>query len=77
MRLRYGGVPLGYQIGAVLGGGIAPTVATALFATGYGSWPITGYLIGVAALSLGCPALLTRAGGTPRQHPCSPRLPYG
>ncbi|GAA3710902.1 MFS transporter [Nonomuraea antimicrobica] len=60
VRLRYSGVSLGYQIGAVLGGGIAPTVATALFATGNGTWPITVYLTGVAALSLACLALLTR-----------------
>ncbi|MFC5824594.1 MFS transporter [Nonomuraea insulae] len=66
VRLRYSGVSLGYQIGAVLGGGIAPTVATALFATGNGSWPITVYLAGVAALSLGCLALLTRNGGQSR-----------
>lgn len=60
VRLRYSGVSLGYQIGAVLGGGIAPTVATALLAAGYGSWPITAYLAAVAALSLGCLTLLTK-----------------
>ena len=73
VRLRYSGVSLGYQIGAVLGGGIAPTVATALIATGHGSWPITVYLTSVAALSLGCLIVLTRnAQGerrrTPRTH---------
>ncbi|WP_394836310.1 MHS family MFS transporter [Pendulispora rubella] len=66
VRLRYSGVSLGYQIGAVLGGGIAPTVATALFAAGQGSWPITVYLTGVAALSLGCLAVLTRNDGQSR-----------
>jgi metabolite-proton symporter len=60
-RLRYSGVSLGYQIGAVLGGGLAPTLATALFGMTDNSWPITGYLVTVAVISLCSVLFLTRS----------------
>ena len=31
-HIRYSGASLGYQIGAILGGGLAPIIATALYA---------------------------------------------
>ncbi|ROO87849.1 metabolite-proton symporter [Actinocorallia herbida] len=59
--IRYSGTSLGYQIGSLLGGGIAPTVATALL-SGYGSsTPITVYLVGTTVISLGCVAALVRS----------------
>jgi MFS family permease len=59
-KLRYSGSSLGYQLGAILGGGLAPTVATALYAIDKTTWPITLYLVFLAAFSLGCALLLTR-----------------
>ncbi|MFZ3566872.1 MFS transporter [Streptomyces sp. BH097] len=59
-RLRYSGSSLGFQLGAILGGGIAPTVATALYGINHATWPITLYLCGVAVLSLLCLAILVR-----------------
>jgi metabolite-proton symporter len=59
-KLRYSGSSLGYQLGAILGGGLAPTVATALYAIDKTTWPITLYLVFLAAFSLGCVLLLTR-----------------
>lgn len=52
-RVRFSGVSLGYQIGSVLGGGLAPLVATALLAAGGGSpfWVIA-YFVGVGAITL-------------------------
>jgi MFS family permease len=51
-HIRYSGASLGYQIGAILGGGLAPMIATALFA-GFGtSLAITVYFVGIAVISL-------------------------
>lgn len=56
--VRYSGASLGYQLGAVVGGGLAPIIATALFAH-YGSTiPIAIYLLGVCMISLVCVAML-------------------
>ncbi|KIH97474.1 MFS transporter [Streptomonospora alba] len=57
-RVRYSGASLGYQVGSILGGGLAPTAATALYAAWQSSWPITGYLFAVCLLSLACLAVL-------------------
>ncbi len=56
-RVRFSGVSIGKQIGAVLGGGIAPLMATALYAWTGTSFSIAGYyaalaLIATIALSL-------------------------
>jgi metabolite-proton symporter len=59
-NVRYSGASLGYQIGAILGGGIAPLVAAALYGRWRSSVPITLYLGAVCLLSLGCIALVTR-----------------
>ncbi|MGO2534415.1 MFS transporter [Arthrobacter rhombi] len=52
-RVRFSGVSIGYQIGSVLGGGLAPLVATALLAAGGGSpfWVIA-YFVAVGALTV-------------------------
>lgn len=49
--VRYSGASLGYQIGAVLGGGFAPIIATALFAKYGSSLPIAVYLAAMCAVS--------------------------
>ncbi|KNE80873.1 MULTISPECIES: MFS transporter [Streptomyces] len=64
-KLRYSGSSLGYQLGAILGGGIAPTVATALYGINNQSWPITVYLVLISSFSLVCVLVLTRR---PREH---------
>jgi MFS family permease len=58
--LRYSGASLGYQIGSVVGGGLAPIVATALFARYHSSMPIAAYLAAMCAVSLVCIVLLGR-----------------
>ena len=58
--VRYSGASLGYQIGAILGGGIAPTVAAALYGSWRSSVPITVYLTGVSVLSLACVGVIAR-----------------
>ncbi|MEU8824894.1 MFS transporter [Streptomyces sp. NPDC048636] len=74
-RLRYSGSSLGYQLGAILGGGVAPTVATALYDIDHTTWPITLYLVCVTAFSLGCLLLLTRRPTAADAPPRSERRP--
>jgi MFS family permease len=52
-RVRFSGVSIGYQLGSVIGGGLAPLVATALLAVGGGSpiWVIA-YFIAVGVVTL-------------------------
>lgn len=59
--VRYSGASLGYQIGAVLGGGFAPIIATALFAHYQSSVPISIYLSAMCAVSFISVVLLGRA----------------
>lgn len=52
-QVRFSGVSIGYQIGSVLGGGLAPLVATALLALGGGNpiWVIA-YFVVIGAITL-------------------------
>lgn len=59
-KVRYSGASLGYQFGSILGGGLAPTLATALYAAGGSSTPVTVYLVAVSLVSLACLAVLAR-----------------
>jgi MFS family permease len=47
-RIRFTGVSIGKQLGVVLGGGIAPLVATGLFALTGTTYAITGYYVALA-----------------------------
>ena len=49
--IRYSGASLGYQVGAVVGGGFAPIIATALFARYESSLSISIYLAAMCAVS--------------------------
>ncbi|NUT97181.1 MAG: MHS family MFS transporter [Saccharothrix sp.] len=55
-RVRYSGVSLSYQLGAVLGGGLSPLVATWLLGVTptHDSWPVSLYLIAGALVSALC-----------------------
>lgn len=58
--VRYSGASLGYQVGAVVGGGLAPIIATALFAHYQSSLPIAVYLAAMCAVSFISVVLLAR-----------------
>jgi MFS transporter, MHS family, shikimate and dehydroshikimate transport protein len=59
-RVRYSGASLGYQTGAVLGGGLSPFIATALLVWSDGaSWSVSVYLVLGAMVSLASIYLLT------------------
>ncbi|HVY85164.1 MAG TPA: MFS transporter [Caulobacterales bacterium] len=49
--VRYSGASLGYQIGSVVGGGLAPIIATALFAEFHSTQSIAYYLCAMCAIS--------------------------
>jgi metabolite-proton symporter len=52
-RVRYSGASLGYQLAAVLGGGLSPFIATALLLEFNGaSWPIAAYMLLLALISV-------------------------
>jgi MFS family permease len=51
-EFRYSGASLGYQIGAICGGGFAPLIATALFAKYHTSSAIAVYMVALCLISL-------------------------
>jgi metabolite-proton symporter len=58
-RVRYSGASLGYQIGAALGGGFSPVIATALLAATGTTLSISIYMIVLAVLAIACVWALT------------------
>jgi metabolite-proton symporter len=52
--VRYSGASLSLQLGTILGGGLAPFVATALHGVAGASWPVTVYAVALATTSLLC-----------------------
>ncbi|MGH3585747.1 MAG: MFS transporter [Pseudonocardia sp.] len=69
-RLRYTGISLGFQIATVLGGALAPTVASLLFAaSGGNSSSIAAYLSALAVLMIACTL------GVRRRFPARPAAP--
>ncbi|WP_269714897.1 MFS transporter [Caulobacter sp. NIBR2454] len=67
VELRYSGASLGYQVGSVIGGGLAPIIATALFERFQSSLPISIYLAATCAVSLVCTAALSVRARRPVQ----------
>ena len=51
-EFRYSGASLGYQIGAIFGGGFAPIIATALFTKYATSMAVSGYMAVLCVVSL-------------------------
>jgi len=62
-EFRYSGASLGYQIGAILGGGFAPLIATALFDRYHTSNAIAVYMTGLCLVSLVSVFLLAETHG--------------
>ncbi len=57
-RYRYTGASFAYAVGAVVGGGFAPLIATALQTATGASWPVSAYMLAVGLVSLGAVLLL-------------------
>ncbi|NMI00591.1 MFS transporter [Pseudonocardia acidicola] len=58
-KLRYSGASLGYQLGALLGGAIAPLLSVALQQATGGTAAISIYIIVVSVIAIGCTLALT------------------
>jgi metabolite-proton symporter len=69
-HLRYSGASLGYQVGAILGGGVAPFMATWLYARFDSTLAISAYFVVVSLVSLVCTLVLLR-----RPHEAEPATP--
>jgi len=63
-RVRYCAVSLAYQISAVVGGALAPIIATALHATYHSNNAIALYVAAACVVSLVCTAMLKKAHET-------------
>ncbi|MFB9964856.1 hypothetical protein [Sinosporangium siamense] len=53
-RVRYSGVTVSYQVGALFGGALAPIIATALYGMTQTSSLITVYMVAISVISLLC-----------------------
>ena len=62
-EVRYSGASLGYQIGAILGGALAPTIAVMLWNT-YGVIYVSVYMALAAVATIICVSLLTETSGS-------------
>lgn len=61
-EVRYSGASLGYQIGAILGGALAPTIAVMLWKT-YGVVYVSFYMALAAVATIICVSLLAETSG--------------
>ena len=58
-RVRYSGASVGYQLGGLLGGALAPIIATSLFAATGSSVSIAAYMAGICVITLVSVFLIT------------------
>ncbi len=61
-EVRYSGASLGYQMGAILGGALAPTIAVLLW-NEFGIFYVSLYIAAAAVLTLVSLAMLTETSG--------------
>jgi MFS family permease len=67
--IRCSGISLAYQLGAIVGGGLAPIVATALFARYHNNLWVSVYMAGACGISLICANKLADAHETDLDRP--------
>jgi MFS transporter, MHS family, shikimate and dehydroshikimate transport protein len=58
-ELRYSGASLGYQIGAVFGGALAPIIAASLLEATGSAYAISAYMLAIAIISFVCVIFIT------------------
>jgi metabolite-proton symporter len=63
-KVRYSGASMGYQIGSVLGGALAPIIATSLLAATGTSFSVGAYMAVVCAITGVCAFLLAETYGS-------------
>jgi MFS family permease len=67
--IRCSGISLSYQLGAIVGGGLAPIIATALFARYHSNFWVSVYMAGACGISLICAYRLTDVHDTDLDRP--------
>jgi metabolite-proton symporter len=67
-EFRYSGASLGYQIGAILGGGFAPIISTALLASYHSAMAISAYMAVMSAVSFISVFVLTETHKREHRH---------
>ena len=67
--IRCSGISLSYQLGAIVGGGLAPIIATALFARYHSNLWVSFYMAGACGISLICANRLTDVHDTDLDRP--------
>lgn len=63
-HVRYSAVSLAYQIAAMVGGGLAPVLASGLYARYHSNFWISVYMAAACAMSLFCASMLKETHGT-------------
>jgi MFS family permease len=66
-QVRYSGASLGYQIGAILGGAFAPSIAVLLWKE-FGVIYVSVYIFLAALVTIGCVLMLTETSGSDIHH---------
>lgn len=73
-RVRYCAVSLVYQMSAIIGGALAPVIATSLYVRYHSNLAISVYMAGAAALSLVCAIMLKRTCESDLQRHAAPAI---
>jgi MFS family permease len=73
-RVRYSAVSLAYQIAGVVGGGLAPIIATGLYAKFHSNLSISVYIAAACALSWACLGKLKSRHDSELDHYAEPAL---
>jgi MFS family permease len=70
--VRCSAVSLAYQLGAIVGGGLAPIIATALYAKYHSNLGVSVYVSSACVLSLWCASMLKETRGTDLNEQAAP-----
>jgi MFS family permease len=73
-RVRYSAVSLAYQIAAIVGGGLAPIIATSLYARYHSNSWVSVYIASACALSLVCASMLRETHETDLDERAEPTV---
>jgi MFS family permease len=73
-RVRYCAVSLSYQLSAIVGGGLAPIIATGLYARYHNNIAISIYMGGACAFSLVCVSMLNTTHETDLDNDAVPAI---
>jgi len=74
---RYTGVAVSKEFAALLAGGVAPFIATAMLgAANQASWPISLYILGLACVSFVATFFAPETKGCDMTNPCPPRAAH-